>query len=58
MNESNTKEDLINELIDIQKYMEKLWEFHPDNPERIMVVDTYNELKRQKDQLEITIELF
>ena len=37
------KVDLINRLMEIEERIEELWEFHPDNPDAIDVVDEFKD---------------
>lgn len=38
--------DHINELIVLEKQMELLWEYHPDNPNHKNLILEYTELKK------------
>ena len=46
------KVDLINRLMEIEDRIEELWEFHPDNPDAIDVVDQFNKLQRDASGIE------
>ena len=46
------KVDLINRLMEIEERIEELWEFHPDNPNAIDVVDEFNKLQRDASGIE------
>jgi hypothetical protein len=46
------KVDLINRLMEIEERIEELWEFHPDNPDAIDVVDEFNKLQRDASGIE------
>jgi hypothetical protein len=46
------KADLINRLMEIEDRIEELWEFHPDNPDAIDVVDEFNKLQRDASGIE------
>ena len=46
------KVDLINRLMEIEDRIEELWEFHPDNPDAIDVVDEFNKLQRDASGIE------
>ena len=46
------KVDLINRLAEIEERIEELWEFHPDNPDAIDVVDEFNKLQRDAAGIE------
>lgn len=47
---------LVNELVDIQRNLEKLWEFHPDNPNRTDVLLEYNYWIERFKQIESKID--
>ena len=46
------KVDLINRLMEIEERIEELWEFHPDNPNAIDIVDEFNKLQRDASGIE------
>jgi hypothetical protein len=46
------KVDLINRLMEIEERIEELWEFHPDNPDAIDVVDEFTKLQRDASGIE------
>jgi hypothetical protein len=46
------KVDLINRLMEIEERIEELWEFHPDNPDGVDVVDQFNKLQRDASTIE------
>jgi hypothetical protein len=46
------KTDLINELIDVSREMENLWQFHPLNPNRKDLIMEYIKLDRSKKEIE------
>ena len=46
------KVDLINRLMEIEERIEELWEFHPDNPDALDVVDEFNKLQRDASGIE------
>ena len=46
------KADLINRLMEIEDRIEELWEFHPDNPDAIDVVDEFTKLQRDASGIE------
>lgn len=51
-----TKEQLINDLIQLNTILEEVWSYHPDNPSRIDVEDTYNMLVNQISNLKKIID--
>lgn len=56
MSDINKKEDLINELSFMYERILRLWEFHPDNPERRDVLKETLELQKIIRELEEEIE--
>ena len=46
------KADLINRLMEIEERIEELWEFHPDNPDAIDVIEEFNKLQRDASGIE------
>ena len=46
------KVDLINRLMEIEDRIEELWEFHPDNPDAIDIVEEFNKLQRDAAGIE------
>jgi len=40
------KADLINALIEVEDRIDELWEYHPENPNRIDVEDEFQELQK------------
>jgi hypothetical protein len=46
------KINLYNRLIDISKEMDEVYKYHPNNPNRIDVISNYEELQREKRELE------
>jgi len=49
------KAELVNALLEVEERIDELWEYHPENPNRIDVEDEY--LKFQKVALLIETEL-
>jgi len=49
---TSEKAEVLNELVRVEKELEILWDFHPDNPERIDVVTRFDELQRLASNLE------
>ena len=45
------KTELVNSIIHVTMEMDEVWRFHPDNPEHKDVVEYYDMLKRQRDEL-------
>tara|TARA_B110000503_G_scaffold22624_1_gene35159 strand:- start:204 stop:398 length:195 start_codon:yes stop_codon:yes gene_type:complete len=52
---NSEKSQLINDLISIEDRIDELWEYHPENPNAIDVVDMFNEL--QSRAISLTQEL-
>jgi hypothetical protein len=50
------KAQLINDVIFYSKRLEDLWQYHPENPKRLDVVEEYNYLKNEIKFLEKEIE--
>jgi len=50
------KSQLINDVIFYSKRLEDLWNYHPENPKRLDVVEEYNYLKNEIKFLEKEIE--
>ena len=48
--------DLTNEIISLTKIEEELWDYHPDNPDKIDVKDSYQKIKDKIFDLELKIE--
>lgn len=46
------KSELINELIVLNKQLEEVYQYHPDNPNQIDVVLQYNTLKGLIEKIE------
>ncbi len=44
--------DLLNRLVDIEKEIAILWDYHQDNPDRINVEDRFNQLQRDASGIE------
>ena len=42
---NSEKSQLINDLIEVEDRIDELWEYHPENPNVIDVVDMFNELQ-------------
>lgn len=50
-----TKEDLINDLFWLSKQLEEVWQYHPNNPNKVDVELEYNEIKAEMSQIESQI---
>lgn len=48
--------DFQNEIISLTKIEEELWSYHPDNPDRIDIKDSYQKIKDAIYDLELKIE--
>ena len=46
------KEDFINELLHLQRVSEELYDYHPDNPDKVDVVGSYTKIQLQIRELE------
>jgi hypothetical protein len=45
------KTEIVNSIIHITMEMDEVYKYHPDNPECRDVVEYYDMLKRQRDEL-------
>ena len=45
------KTEIVNSIINISMEMDEVYKYHPDNPECKNVVEYYNMLKQQRDEL-------
>jgi hypothetical protein len=52
----NLKANLINDVIFYTNRLEDLWQYHPENPKKLDVVDEYNALKNEIHLLEDRIQ--
>ncbi len=50
------KSDLMNQLFEIEERIAELWEFHPDNPVAMDVVDEFEEAQRAAATIEAYLE--
>ncbi len=48
--------DYQNEIISLTRIEEELWSYHPDNPDRIDVKDSYQKIKDNIYDLELKID--
>jgi len=46
------EEQIINDIITLQGIGEELWQYHPDNNQKIDVVKSYNNIKSKISDLE------
>ena len=46
------KEELVNELVFLNKLQERAWQYHPNNPNRVSIVDEYAQLQKDIDVVE------
>lgn len=52
MTNINLKTELVNELAFLVGIQEKIWEYHPDNPNGKNVVDVYSQLQKDIEVIE------
>ena len=50
------KAELINALIEVEERIDELWEYHPENPNRIDVESEFNDLQRTAILLQTQID--
>jgi hypothetical protein len=50
------KADLINRLMDVEEEIQVLWDYHPENPNAVDVVDRFNELQKLAISIESYLE--
>ena len=50
------KAELINTLIEVEERIDELWEYHPENPNRIDVESEFNDLQRTAILLQTQID--
>ena len=50
------KAELINTLIELEERIDELWEYHPENPNRVNVEDEFNDLQRTVILLQTQID--
>ena len=43
-------------LLDIEEQIENLWKFHPENPDRVDVVEEFDKLQREAASIEAYIQ--
>jgi len=54
--EINPKTEMINEIIFLTKISEELWQYHPNNPDRINVEDEYQKVNTKITNLQTEIQ--
>jgi len=52
----NKKSELVNEAIFLSNRLDELWQFHPENPDRVDVLKETLELKEMISKLEDEIK--
>lgn len=52
MKEGDSKEELMNDLFRVTTLMEELWGYHPNNPNGVDVIKTFDTYQRIKDKIE------
>ena len=50
------KAELINTLIEIEERIDELWDYHPENPNRVDVEDEFSNLQRTAILLQTEID--
>ena len=48
--------DMLNKLMDVEREISTLWEYHPDNPNQTNVEDRFEELQKLATTIEIYLE--
>ena len=46
------KNELVNELAFLSGLKDKVWKYHPNNPDRVSVVDEYAQLQMEIEEIE------
>ena len=54
----NKETDMINDIISISTIMDDYWRFHPNNPQKIDLVNEYESLEKLKSDTEAELEKF
>ena len=54
--EIDPKTEMINEIIFLTKISEELWQYHPNNPDRINVEDEYQKINTKITNLQTQIQ--
>jgi len=52
----SSKSQLINDLVDLENYLNAMYVYHPDNPEGIDVVDESKQIKKVIAKITAQIE--
>jgi hypothetical protein len=50
------KTELLNDLVSVVTVMEETYKYHPENPERIDIIQEYANLKVIKKDIEVELE--
>jgi|TARA_B110000211_G_scaffold179658_1_gene203207 hypothetical protein len=53
---SEEKVELVNQLAFLVSLQEKVWQYHPNNPNAVSVVDEYAQLQMEIEGVEIRLE--
>lgn len=53
---NNLKTELLNDLVSVVTVMEETYKYHPENPERIDIIQEYANLKVIKKDIEAELE--
>ena len=51
----SNKIDLVNDLMSTITVMEELWRYHPENKDKVDIVESYAQLQVIKDDIEIEL---
>tara|TARA_B110000503_G_scaffold121274_1_gene184706 strand:+ start:59 stop:235 length:177 start_codon:yes stop_codon:yes gene_type:complete len=46
------KNELISELAFLSELKDKVWKYHPNNPDKVSVVDEYAQLQMEMEEIE------
>jgi len=46
------KNELVSELAFLSELKDKVWKYHPNNPDRVLVVDEYAQLQMEIEEIE------
>ena len=53
---TTTKAELVNTLIEVEDRIDELWEYHPENPNGVDVVDEFEKLQKLALVLQTQLE--
>jgi hypothetical protein len=53
---TDPKIEMINEIVFLTKISEELWQYHPNNPDRINVEDEYQKINTKITNLQTEIQ--